>query len=130
MILPNNSLTSGDCTVFPHVCTQIKAFKTAQLNITVYKNKLMIFQGNHNICKKTKNPRNIAIELAMIFFGIPNKCPCDQNTLLCSDERSKINITAFRRIFDVIVGSIKVEATVETDIGKSCFVGEGDLVKE
>ena len=121
MILPNNSITGEDCTIIPHVCTQIKSFKTAQLNITVYKSGIRIFQGYHNICNQNKSPRNMAIKFAMTFFGIPNKCPYEQNTY-CSDERSLLNMTGSRRIFDNLVGSIKCEATVETDIGKSCFI--------
>lgn len=64
------------CQIVPNTCIKTKGFTSANVKYMLFKNNMMLAQGEADVCNAVKK---IPAEFqgALVIFGLPDQCPVE-----------------------------------------------------
>ncbi|CRK93646.1 CLUMA_CG007175, isoform A [Clunio marinus] len=107
------------CEFSSRSCTQLKPYKTAVLEIEIFVEQLRVLNMKQDLCSKKPIPDHMRACAAL--WGIPLKCPINQNEIFCyKGKKSKFtNLRVLK--FLAQYSSFKVLTKISHDTGDSCL---------
>ncbi|CRL00556.1 CLUMA_CG013816, isoform A [Clunio marinus] len=108
-------------------CSKVQKYQTALMDMQVYVESLQVSQQRFDICSKKKKPD--LINLTLQGWGIPQKCPFNNETIFCNNSTSLLS-NETKRIMIFLASTMKnafFKILIVHDTGTSCFEGEGKI---